>query len=81
MKGYSEQRGVQTQVIYDAVLDQFLQSVLKHDFLAVTEASKEQSETASITELPRHKARAVDKSSLHRGRAMVTQIVQKQRAG
>jgi hypothetical protein len=81
MKNYTEQRGVQSQVIYDAVLDQFLQRVLTHDFLAVTEASKKQSETASITELPRHKASAADKSSLHKSRAMVTHTVQKQRAG
>jgi hypothetical protein len=81
MKGYTEHRSVQSQVIYDAVLDQFLQRVLTHDFLAVTEASKKQSETASITVLPRHKTRAVDKTSLHKSRAMVTQTVQKQRAG
>lgn len=81
MKGYTEHRSVQSQVIYDAVLDQFLQRVLTHDFTAMMEASKKQSETASITELPRHKTRAVDKSSLHKSRAMVTQTVQKQRAG
>jgi hypothetical protein len=81
MKGYSEHRSVQTQVIYDAVLDQFLQRVLKHDFAAMIEAGKKQPETASITELPRHKAKAADKSSLHKSRAMVTQTVQKQRAG
>lgn len=81
MKGYTEHRSVQSQVIYDAVLDQFLQRVLTHDFLTVTEPRKKPSETASITELPRHKTRAVDKSSLHKSRAMVTQTVQKQRAG
>jgi hypothetical protein len=81
MKGYSEHRSVQTQVIYDAVLDQFLQRVLTHDFTAMMEASKKQPETASITELPRHKAKAVDKSSLQKSRAMDTQFVQKRRAG
>jgi hypothetical protein len=81
MKGYTEQRSVHSQVIYDALLDQFLQRILTHDFAAVNEPNKKQPENASIIELPRHDAKSVDTSSSRKSRAKVMQTVQKRRAG
>lgn len=81
MKCDSEQRGVQSQFIYDALLDQFLQRVLKHDFETVTQSNKKQSESAEIVELPQHEAAVVDKSSSRKSRTTAMMQVQKRHAG
>ncbi len=81
MKGYSEHRGVHSRLVYDALLDQFLQQVLTHDFATVTHANKKQSEGALIVELPKPEAGTIDKSSSRRSRMTVMPSVQKKRTG
>jgi hypothetical protein len=81
MKGYTEQRGEHSQIVYDALLDQFLQRVLKHDFANVAEAKKSQYENDPVTELPLHKAIAVDKSLSRKSRVTFMLSDQKRRAG
>lgn len=67
MKGYSEQRGVQSQVIFDASTGQFAQREIMHDFASLAKTLPDSPQSAIIIDLQHNKDRA-EATALSRSR-------------
>lgn len=74
MKGYSEQHGVLSQIIYDAHTGQFVQRVCTHAFANL-------SASAVVIELTTHKSNSADTILSRKVRKTVMQPVQNKRTG
>jgi hypothetical protein len=77
MKGYSEQRGVQSQMIFDAATGRFAQRVRVHDFELIAKSKPDQPPDATIIKMPNPKATPLSRSRRH----AVMQKPEMQRAG
>jgi hypothetical protein len=79
MKGYSEQRGVQLCVTFDAAAGCFAHTVLVHDFHARVKANPDRPPDAEVIELPVRNSKATSLS--RKSRDAVTQILKMQSVG
>ena len=81
MKGYSEQRGVLSQVIFDAETGRFVQCDIAHDFEQFLESKPEYPPDASVIELQDRKELRNATSLSRKSRQAVMQILKMQRVG
>ena len=81
MKGYSEQRGVQSQVIYDAATGCFAQRDRVHDFELIAKSKSDYPPDSTIIKLPDVKVSATATPLSRKRRRLVTQTSEMQRVG
>jgi hypothetical protein len=81
MKGYSEQRGVQSQVIFDAATGRFAPCDVVHDFAVLMAAKPEHPPDAVVIVLPHRKVVSNATTPLRKRRDAVMQVLKMQRAG
>jgi hypothetical protein len=81
MKNYSEQRGGQSQIIFDAVSGQFVQRQLSHEFEVATKANITRRPDALVIAIPKSVAKSGASSLLRKSRQAVMQTVDMKRVG
>jgi hypothetical protein len=81
MKGYTEQRGVLSQIIFDAHTGQFKQQTVTHAFESLTRADVKHRANSVVVELVTQSPGYEDIVSLRKSRKTVMQRVQNKRTG